>query len=140
MFIDKQLPAASAVACSGNSETVIGDVYNAGSAKKLFGGGRGGGPKGAVTITAVGGTNPTSRVKLVGADSSDLATNPITIADTGTSRVLVSGDLPVIQELNPSEQLDAKQYYGFTATLGGTSPTATITANVVPDVQSAGFH
>lgn len=139
MYIDSILPGGTQ-AITGTSDAIIGNVYDAGAATKLFGGSAGRGPKAAITVSAIGGTSPTARVRLVGADDAALTTNPIIIGDTGASRALVAGDLPVNLEFTPGEQLDAKRYYGFIGTLGGTSPTGTVTANVVETAQSAGFH
>lgn len=140
MFLDASMPGGSGVAVTGTSDAIIGDVYDAGSAKKLFGGSAGLGPKAAISFSAIGGTSPTARVRLVGADDAALTTNPVILGDTGVSRVLTSADLPYMAEFIPGEQLDAKRYYGFIATLGGTSPTGTVSAALVADAQSAGIH
>lgn len=140
MFLDNNLPGGSGVAVTGTADTIIGNVFDAVSAKKLYGGSAGLGPKCAVAVTAIGGTTPTARVRFVAADDAALSTNPIILWDSGVSRVLVAGDLPVMMEGTPAEQIDAKRFYGFLGTLGGTAPTGTITANVVADAQSAGIH
>jgi len=130
----------SAQSLSGTSDQNSTNVFNAGSAKKLFGGAFGRGPKIFLQVTAIGGTSPTFRARLVAADSADLATNPIILADTGVSRVLAASDIPYINELLPSVQLDAKQYYGIIFTQSGTSPTATVRASLVADSQTAGLR
>lgn len=136
MFLDNAFSFASGQSLSGTSDTVSTNVFDAGSAKKLFGGSSGRGVKILVTVTAVGGTTPTFRARLVGADNAALTTNPVILDDSGVSRTLVAGDLPYAIELHPAEQLDAKEFYGVIFTQSGTSPTATASANAVMDAQS----
>lgn len=127
MHIDALLSFSvqQALAASGNST----NVYDAVNATKLFAG-NGGGTL-AIEVTAAGGTSPTFQAQLIGADSADLATNPVVLADTGTSAAIAAADLPLLYELEPNNQAVAKRYYGVKYTLGGTSPTATVNANVV---------
>jgi hypothetical protein len=89
--------------------------------------------------TASGGTTPTLRARFVGADNAALTTNPIILADSGVSRTIVAADIPLAIELVPSEQMDSKQYYGVIFTQSGTSPTATVNANLVMDAHSSGL-
>lgn len=119
---------------SGTSAANSTNVYDAGSAKKLFEG-NGGGVL-AIEVTAVGGTSPTFQAQFVGADDAALSTNPVVLADTGASKVLAATDLPVLYRLRPSNQKDAKRYYGVIYTLTGTSPTATANANIVESAQN----
>lgn len=135
MMLDALLNFASQQSLSTTSDVVSTNVYDAGSAKKVFGG-SGEEVKLAIQVTAAGGTSPTFRARLVGADNAALTTNPIILADTGTSAVLAASDLPVIYELVPAMQPTAKQYYGVIFLLGGTTPTATANAQVAHTAQS----
>jgi hypothetical protein len=135
MFIDNNFAFASQQNLSGATSTNSTNVYNAGSAKKLFGGA--GEPVSlAVHVTAAGGTSPTIQAKLVGADDSGLSSNVIVIADTGVSPALAASDLPYALEVVPAQQKTAKQYYGVIFVQTGTSPTATVNAALTIDAQS----
>lgn len=134
-ILDNHFDFANQQALTGTVDVVSTNVYDAGSAKKLFQGG--GEPiKLGVQVTASGGTTPTIRARLVGADNAALTTNPVIIADTGVSAAIVAADLPIIHELTPAFQATAKQYYGVIFTQGGTTPTATVNAHLVRDAQS----
>lgn len=139
MILDNTFNFAFQQSLSGTSDQLSTNVYDAGAAVKAFGGG-GVPPKISIQVTAVGGTSPTFRARFVGADSADLATNPIILDDTGASRVLTATDLPLPIELKPNNQLDAKRYYGVVFTQAGTTPTATANANLVIDSQSNLLH
>lgn len=140
MIIDSTLSFASGQSLSGTTAANSTNVYDTLVAKKLFGGG-GVPPKIALAVSAVGGTSPTFRAQLVGADDAALSVNVVIIDDTGVSRVLVAAsDIPLVDELIGDQQLDAKRYYGIIFTLGGTSPTATVSANLVADAASNLLH
>ena len=126
-------------AISGTVAQNSTNVFDAGIAKRLFGGSGARGPRLTTILSAVGGTTPTFRAQFVGADDAALTLNVITIADTGTTRALVAGDLPLVSELQPAEQLDVKRYYGFIFTQTGTAPTGTVAAQLGESVQSAGL-
>ena len=113
---------------SGTSAQLSTNVYDAGKAVKFFEGNGGGELE--IEVTAAGGTSPTFQAQLVGADNAALSTNPIVIADTGTSPALAAGDLPVLYRLHPNNQVTAKEFYGVKFTQGGTSPTATVNARI----------
>lgn len=135
MILDAVFNFASQQSLSGTSDQASTNVLDLGSAKKLFQGF--GEPLIlSVMVTAVGGTNPTFRAWLVGADSADLTSNPIVICDTGVSAVLAASDLPVLYELLVGGQNTAKRYYGVLFDQGGTSPTATANAQLVHGAQS----
>ena len=147
MFIDYNLEFANGQALTGTSATNSTNIYDHGSAVKLFGG-ETARVKAYISVAAAGGTNPTFRAQLVGADSADLATNPVTLADTGVSATLATttppsgtpvkdaNGNPAVFELRPSLQQTAKRYYGVIFTLGGTLPTATASAAIVAEGQS----
>ena len=137
MFVDNGFVFAEQQSLSGNSDQTSTNVFDALVAKKLFGGSGGRGPKIAIAITAIAGTTPNFRARLVGADNAALSSNPIILADTGVSRTLASTDLPWCPEFQPAEQLDSKRYYGVIFTQGGNSDnTATVNATGVMDAQS----
>lgn len=138
MLLEGMFDFATQQELSGTSDTVSTNVHDAGVAKKLFGGS--GEPiKLIVQVTAAGGTTPTFRARLVGADNAALSSNPVTIADTGVSAAVDAGDLPLYYELVLAHQKAAKRYYGVIFTLGGTTPTATANAQVGAGGQSGGF-
>lgn len=133
-MIDAKFDFGKGQALTGTSDVLSTNVYDAGSAKKLFGGSGARPARIGITQTATGGTSPTLRARLVAADNAALTTNPIILADTGVSRVLVAGDVPRVMQLIPQDQIDAKQFYGIIYTQGGTSPTATVSAALMADV------
>lgn len=134
-ILDALFDFASQQALTGTTDVVSTNVHNAGSAKKLFAG-SGEEVKVGIQVTASGGTTPTFRARLVGADDAALTTNPVIIADTGVSAVIAAADLPLLYELVPSNQNVAKQYYGVIFTQGGSTPTATVNAQLAHSVQN----
>jgi hypothetical protein len=121
-------------ALTGTSDVVSTNVYAVGAngaaaavATKLFEGG-GQEKKLFVQVTASGGTTPTFRARLVGADNAALTSNPIILAETGVSAALTAADLPVVYEINVAHQRTAKLYYGVIYIQAGTTPTATVNA------------
>src|SRR5436190_9713968 len=139
MIIDNQLSFSSGAtfgdgAATGATDAVSTNVYNAGSAKSVFGGS--GRAKVAIHVTAAAGTTPKFRARLVGADNAALTTNPEIISDTGLSAAITAGLLPLSYELVPSNQKVAKQYYGVIVVMGGADNTCTYSANVVETSQN----
>jgi hypothetical protein len=120
----------AAVTAAANST----NVYDAGSAKKLF---DGTGKPFRINgfHKANSGTNPTMRVQFVGADDAALTSNVITIVETGTSPVAVAGTVNPF-ELIPQFQSTAKRYYGLIYTPAGTTPNFDVTAAGGLDLQS----
>lgn len=114
---------SDAQALSGTSATNSTNVYDAGSAKKIFEGGAAD-LRFVVTATGVGGTSPTLTVALVAADNAALSSNAITLASTGALTADAAGNLTTT--LVPSNQTTAKRYYGIIYTMGGTSPVAAV--------------
>lgn len=125
--LDALLTFSAQQALTGSSDVISSNVYNAGSAKKVFEG-SGEEVKLAIQVTASGGTTPTLRARFVGADNAALDSNPIIIAETGVSAALVAADIPKLYELLLANQATAKQYYGVIWLQAGTSPTATVNA------------
>lgn len=82
-------------------------------------------------ITSVGGTSPTITAALEGADDTAFSTNKITLATV--TPTLVSGTAYGLLKLAISPHA-AKRYYRMYYTMGGTSPTVTITAGFALDV------
>ncbi len=126
MLLDDMFNFSDAQSLSGTDAQDSTNVYDAGSAKTLFAGAGGHGPKLAATVTAAGGTNPTIQCQFVGADDADLSSNVVVIADSGVSKVLAAADLPWQIEMVPNNQRDAKRYYGLIWDQTGTNPTATV--------------
>jgi hypothetical protein len=133
-FIDNTKAFSAAQSLSTTSDVVSTNVYDAGSAKKVYAGASR--PKIGGFITMTGGTGTLSwRARLVGADDAGLTTNPIILADTGVmlkgpdgATALANTDKAAF-ELHPTMQPTAKRYYGVVWILGGTTPTATGSAS-----------
>lgn len=134
MIIDSLMSFANGQSLSGTTDQASTNVFDAGTAKKLFAGAHS--PKMAVLVSAVGGTTPTFRARIVAADDAALTTNPEILADTGVTKALAAADLPLAFDLMPLQQKAAKRYYGVMFTQSGTAPTATASANLVMDSQS----
>lgn len=141
MILDAELGGfcGEGQAISGTVAVVSTNVFDATVAKKLFGGSPGQAPKVACSVSAVGGTNPTILAQLVGDSVAALNSTPIVIASYGPTRVLTAADIPYVFDLWPGEQLDPKRFYGVIFTMTGTAPTATVTADVAIDSQTAGL-
>lgn len=133
---------------NSNTGVVSTNVFDAGSAVKLFG-------NIGVDLSVVGHVvctaddNPTLLVELLGADNDALTLNPMVIGSTG---IMVEGpdgatawasgsDIPFKIKVN--KQYVAKRYYGLWVTLGGTNPDAAADANgasLVIDDQSNDYR
>ncbi len=135
MIVDRNYAFSDTQLLTGSSDVVSTNVYDAGSAIKLFGGGSSG-FKISIQVTASGGTTPALSARLVGATDAALTGTPIIIASTGVTRSLVAGDIPLVLQLEPGVQLDAKQFYGIIYLQTGTNPTATVNAYGVADSQT----
>jgi len=83
---------------------------------------------------APGGTNPTLTATLVGADDAAFSVNKITIGSV--TPVLVSGTIDTRNYEIPIGSNLPKRYFRIEYTLGGTSPTVTVTAGFVEDLQT----
>ena len=134
MILDKNFNFAVQQALTGTSDVVSSNVLDLTTARKLFEGGGGG--KLLITQIASGGTTPTLSARLVGADNAALTSNPIILAQTGVSDAIVAADLPRQLEVVPVLQTTAKRFYGVIFLQGGTSPTATVNAQIVADSQT----
>jgi hypothetical protein len=128
MMLDQNLVLsdAQALTVTANSTNVI----DLGAAKSL---GAGDVLIPMVLITAVGGTSPTLTVTIQGADDVGISTNVITLA-TATP-TLVSGTAYGFVRMAFHAHMP-KRYIRATYTLGGTSPTMTITTSIVEDQQT----
>ena len=138
MFAENQLLTG------GVADQLSTNVYDAGGSLippgpiLLFGGAET--LKIAITCSAVGGTTPNLRARLVAADSPDLATNPLILDDTGVGPTLVAAGLPIVKQLTPSNQRIAKRYYGVVWNqIGNADNTATVSANGTLAPQNAGL-
>lgn len=127
---------------NSNTRTISTNVFDNSVSAKLFAG-----PKvlklafqTAVTADA----SPTIRVELVGADTENMATNPVIIHDSGViayseaGAALASGD--IVKYLgHVMGQSVAKRYYALYVTLGGTNPDIVVAAKqgfIALDVQT----
>ena len=122
----KSFPAATDQICD--------DVYDAGSAVKVFEGYSCCPPKLTANLKCTAAT-PTYRVRLVGADAANLTDNPVVLADTGVSAAMAVGDIKHI-EIPVVGQTVAKRYYGIFVTLAGALGTVDGTAAVRLSPQS----
>jgi hypothetical protein len=113
-------------AIAGAASQISSNVFDATTIRRLFGGF--GEPfKILVTVTAIAGTTPNFRARLVAADNAALTTNPIDLWETGLSRTLVAADIPWIYEQVISGQQTAKQFYGmFYTQTGNADNSATV--------------
>lgn len=116
---DVQFSKDQVVTSNGNSDSTV-----ARDAQTNLGGGQRIRPY--VHISAVSGTSPTLQVKLVGADDSGFSTNKITIDDSGTVSSLAAEDS--IHMAIPSHT--PKKHFRMEYTVGGTSPSFTITSGL----------
>lgn len=120
MMLDQQLLMSDAQALTATANST--DYIDAGAARNLGSGQR---VALVVHVSAQGGTSPTIQAVFVGADDTAFSTNKITIADSGTKAAPGVG---FIRMAIPAHT--AKRYFRVEYTLGGTSPTYTVTAGI----------
>lgn len=125
MISDFHFNFSNGQSLTGTSDQNSTNVYDAGSAKKIFKG-AGSSFEFNVSCSAIGGTTPTLRARLVGADDAALTSNVEIMADSGATPA--SPTAPFNLRLAPANQRTAKRYYGIIYLQGGTSPTATVSA------------
>lgn len=119
-FSDQQVFGDAAATASTN-------VFNYGSAVKLFQGANNK-AKLHIALTADNvGTTPTLLVRFMGADNAALTTNAVQIAGI-PSFTTVAGDVGRVWELDLAGQTSAKQYYGILVTQGNDDNSRTINA------------
>jgi hypothetical protein len=124
-FSDQQSLAGGA-----GVDVISTNVYDAGAAKKLFGGGDNDAEL-ALEATATGGTTPDLRCRLVGADNAALTTNPIVLAETGVvANAQLVATVPFKRRLIVNNQETAKQYYGLIWVQSGANHTATVNGQI----------
>jgi len=129
MIVDSQTTLSDAQALTGTSAVISTNVYDGSSDRNL-----GTGNPMAVVITfdvALAGTSPTWLVALQTATDAAF-TSPVTVLTSQTFSG--AANLPAGKKLAyllPAidEQL---QYFRLSYTMGGTSPTSTVTASIVP--------
>jgi hypothetical protein len=140
-MIDAPFAFGSTAIASSTSDTISTNVYDAGTAKKLFAGNTDLKIQGRVTLSAGTGTLSV-RARLVGADNAALTTNPEILVDTGVHLTKEDGSTALANTdtffftLEANNQRSPKRYYGMVYTLGGTTPSATCDGNGVLDDQS----
>lgn len=130
------------LATVGIADQISANVYDAGTAKKVFGGNspRGIHFVGKAKITV--GTGVLSfRARVVSADNALLTTNPVIIADTGVQTLdrdgtaLAIGD-EVEWDIPVQGQRVAKRYYGVMYNWGTADQNGEVTAVVTIDPQT----
>jgi hypothetical protein len=127
----------------GTADLISSNVFDAGSAKKLFGGNSLRPPVLQVGYKITAGTGALSfRVRFVGADNAALTTKPEIIADTGVQTVepdgqtaFVVGD-QVFYALHLQGQRTAKRYYGVITTMGTADQDGEYTAVITEGPQT----
>lgn len=127
-YIDKELELSDgqALTATGNSENVIDlgyDGADAGTGKQLF--------LVVRSNAAMGGTNPTINVTLQESDTENMA-SPRAVVSTGVVPGASFGAGTAIHLPIPPH---AGRYLRVSYTLGGTSPTANVSANIQLDIQ-----
>lgn len=111
---------------NSTAATVSGNVYDAGSAVRLFNGPDSPVVTGKSVITAD--ANGTIKVELLGADDAGLTTNAVICGSTGIISVKDDGSTAIGTGYTVNWQIKAinqratKRYYGLMYTLGGTNP------------------
>lgn len=149
MIIDGKFNLGLPTITNSTATTVSPNIYDAGSAKFVFGAGMGS-YKLWFRATVTADASPTLRVSLVGSDNADGDPNDnetagnIILADTGIITredsdlsAMDSGD--TIERVIPIQtQTVAKRYYMLLVTLGGTNPdlAASQDAYIVRDGQN----
>lgn len=127
MFIDTQNQLSDAQAVTGAATTAATNVIDFGKAGRRIGDGE----SMVIVVTvdvAAGGTTPTMALVLF-MDDTDGATTSRWTSQTYAAAALTKGArfyVPVPQGL-------AGRYLGLKYTLGGTSPTITVTAELMPE-------
>jgi hypothetical protein len=124
MMIDNALAVSNAqvITVTGNSTDYIdalGSLNVAGGQLETL--------RFVLNVSAVSGTSPTMTVNLVGADDSGFSTNKVTIGGISTNITAV-GNYRI-----PTANVGRKRYYRLEYTIGGTTPSFTVTLCVVAD-------
>jgi hypothetical protein len=129
MMLDRQLMVSDSqvLAASGNST----DFIDFSAARNLGGGER---IYPYLAVEAKSGTAPTLRAVMVGADDEAFSVGRVNIYDTG---VQTDPPLGFIRMAVPSHP--PKRYVRFEYTLGGTTPSFTVTAGLALSEQTAGM-
>jgi hypothetical protein len=134
-FNESKMTFSNQQALTDAADTISSNVYDAGAAKNLF--------QGSVNKTMLIvqittddiATTPTFRARFVGADDAALTTNPVIIADTGTTAEMAAGDIPWTKELPLAGQTADKRYYGVIYNLGNNDNDIIVNAYVAEHAQ-----
>lgn len=122
MMIDNALAVSNAqvITATGNSTDYIDllAATNLGAGEVL---------RYVLQVSAVSGTSPTMTVKLVGADDAAFSTNKVTLG------AIVDNITAVGLYRIPLANVARKRYIRLEYTIGGTTPSFTVTLNVVRD-------
>ncbi len=134
-YVDKNFNFSDQQVFGDAAATASTNVYDAGSAIKLFSGSTGA-AKLLVTLTADNvGTTPTLLVRFVGADNAALTSNAVVIAEIG-SFTTTAADVGRQWELALAGQKTAKQYYGALVTQGNDDNSRTLNIQIVETPQT----
>lgn len=148
MFVDGNYDFSNQQVLSGTSDVISTNVYDAGSAKKVFAGAAGRFKIAVVVDGVAANADNTIRARFVAADTADLATNADILADTGVSLANLgtaagfaggtnaSPEVQRVFELALNNQPTARRYYGMIYTQGGTTPALKVNAQGVEAAQS----
>lgn len=126
----------------GTADQIGSNVYDAGSAKKVFEGFPQKPARLAGQFKITAGTGTLSwRVRYVGADNAALTTNPVILADSGVQTLDTDGTALAINDFATFSmpiqgQTVAKQYYGPIYTMGTADQDGEVTASVVETGQT----
>lgn len=125
MLIDNALAMSNAqvVTATGNSSDYIDHLGSANLGADRV-------PRVGLNISAVTGTSPTLTAKLVGADDAAFSTNKVTIGAI-VDAITAAGNYRI-----PVGNVARKRYYRIEYTVGGTTPSFTVTSFVVMDDQA----
>jgi len=125
MMIDNALAVSNAqvITATGNSTDLIDALgaFNLGADQV---------PRFILNVSAVSGTSPTMTLNLVGADDSAFSTNKVTIGSI-TTQITAVGNYRI-----PVANVARKRYYRLEYTIGGTTPSFTVTLCVARDDQA----
>lgn len=127
---------------AGTGDQDSTDVFDAGAAKRVFGGHSQRPPRfsGYYRVTTFD-TTATFRARFVGSDNAALDSNVEILADTGVQTLAEDGTVLVDEDVVKWDipvvgQRTAKRYYGFIFTQGQANQVGVVSAVVGLDVQS----
>jgi hypothetical protein len=129
MILDQQLIFSDAQVLTATANST--NLVDQGASRDL---GRGVRLTFIMHVSAVSGTSPTIAALLVGADDAAFATNKITLATIATLSPPVANT--IYRAVPASLPNTPKRYLRVEYTIGGTTPSVTVTATLVLDDQT----